>query len=162
MIKKITLLSLVAFIATTQAQAVETSVTAKINNGNPFYPKYLKENISKAIDVVVAEKLAQLKKEEKIKLEKLKKENGIKDSKKQKTKKVKKYAKIPSSLKMESAIKSAKGQYVLKTIKGTVIEEGSSLYGGTVVSIDNDVLTIRRKEFSKIKYHLVKYEVIFN
>jgi len=162
MIKKIIMLSSVAIIAIAQTQATSIGDVDKSSKDNPFYPKYLKENISKAIDVVVAEKLVQLKKEEKIKLEKLKKDNGIKDTKKEKKSKIKKYTPIPSYLEMESATKNASGKYVLKTKKGTVIQEGSSLYSGKVVSIDSDIFTIKRKEFSKNKYYLVKYEVIFN
>jgi len=123
---------------------------------NPFYPKYLKENIEHAVEVLVQEKLKSKKKKNTVKC------NQTSEVKKKKTTKKKKtYPKIPSRIIVKSLSKNSKGDFVLITEKGSIITKGTKLYGGTVKDITMKNIIIERRENGVLRKHYINSTIVF-
>jgi hypothetical protein len=160
--KKAIVITTILTIMSSGLFANEANDSTSITNGtNPFYPQYLKENITHAVDALVGiqlrderAKIAKLEKE----LEKKEREKKINTSIKNK----KTYAKIPSTIQVSSLTRNKLGQYSLKTSSGSVLKVGKSIYGGKITNITSDTISIARKEFGKTKKHTASYNVAFN
>jgi len=146
-------------------QQVQNKDTVTIENAeNPFYPKYLNENIQHAVNTIVdmklredRKKLAELQRKEKARTEKEKKERLAKQQGKSK----RSYAKIPNSITAKSLIKNNLGGYEIVTKSGTALKKGSRVYGGTVTAITNSFIYLGRSEKGIIKHYKIKYNVSF-
>ncbi len=152
--KSLIVLSGIIMIAQCHLLGASTSVQ---QNSNPFYPEYLKQDISKAINKVVSQKIKTFKKLEKKRLSKLRADYK-QTLKKPEAKSKKVYPKIPSFLLMQSQIKNSTGMFVLKTTEGKVIQKGSKIYDGKVISINNNSFVLRRHN----KNYIISYRISFN
>ena len=148
-----------------QESKVQDSNSDSIGNqANPFYPKYLNENIQHAVDAIVdmklredRKKLAELQKKEKERIEKERKEKLAKQQGKSK----RSYAKIPNSITVKSLTKNNLGGYEIITKSGTEIKKGSRVYGGVVTAVASSFVYLDRNEKKMLKHYKIKYNVSF-
>lgn len=150
------LIALSGIIMITQCHLIGASIPVQ-QNSNPFYPKYLKQDISRAVNKVVSQKIKIFKKLEKKRLSQLEADSE-KSLKKPVTKSKKVYPRIPSFLLMQSQIKNSTGMFILKTIQGTTIQRGSKIYEGRVTSIGKSSLILKRHN----KNYIISYRISFN
>jgi len=150
--------------ANNNQQGQEEDTVAIENAENPFYPKYLNENIQHAVDAIVdmklredRKKLAELQKKEKARIEKEKKERLAKQQGKSK----RSYAKIPNSITAKSLTKNDLGGYEIITKSGTTLKKGSRVYNGTVTAITSSFIYLDRNEKGKVRHYKIKYNVSF-
>lgn len=134
------------------------------NTDNPFYPKYLKENIKNAVDIIVnmqlredRKKIAELQRKERERKERERKEKLKKEQEKNKES----YKKIPSFLSVKSLTKNNLGEYEIVTKSGTILKKWVKVYGGTVSLITNSSIFLNRNENGIVKHYKIKYNVSF-
>jgi hypothetical protein len=152
-----------SFANNNQQRQEKNTVTIE-NAENPFYPKYLNENIQHAVDAIVnmklredRKKLIELQRKEKARIEKERKEKLAKQQGKSK----RSYAKIPNSVTAKSLTKNDLGGYEIVTKSGTILKKGSRVYNGIVTAITSSFIHLDRNEKGTTRHYKIKYNVSF-